>query len=48
MTENCEPVYLLYRIKVLEASYNEIAKFIDEIFEEIEKLKKVGKCSEKE
>ena len=40
MNENCEPYYLLHRIKVLESSYNEMSKFIDELFEEIEQLKK--------
>jgi len=40
--ENTEPYYLLHRIKILESSYNEIIKYIDEIFEEIEQLKKKG------
>jgi len=40
--ENTEPYYLLHRIKILESSYNEISKYIDEIFEEIEQLKKKG------
>jgi hypothetical protein len=40
MSENTEPYYLLHRIKILESSYNELVGFIDEIFEEIEKLKK--------
>ena len=35
-----EPYYLLYRIKVLESSYNELVKWIDELFAEIEQLKK--------
>ena len=47
MSENCEPYYLLHRIKILESSYNEIAKFIDELFQEIEQLKK-GTESEKD
>ena len=36
----CEPYYLLHRIKVLESSYNELVKYIDEIFNELEQLKK--------
>jgi len=38
--ENTEPYYLLHRIEVLESSYNELVKYIDEIFEEIGQLKK--------
>ena len=39
MTENTEPYYLLHRIKILESSYNELVKHVDELFKEIEKLK---------
>jgi len=38
--ENTKPYYLLHRIKILESSYNELVKEIDELYEEIEQLKK--------
>ena len=40
MSENCEPYYLLHRIKILESGYNELVKYIDDIYDEIEELKK--------
>ena len=46
--ENMEPYYLLHRIKILEKSYNEVIKYIDELFEEIEEIKKYNKEIEKQ